>query len=303
MDRRRELKVLVTGWFSFERGEATAGDLLARDVACEWLERAGRSYDVALSPVFEGGVEWSSVDPGDYSDVVFVCGPARGEQVEELARRFSGCRLVGLDVSVTGGMESVPDFDLLLERDSPRTVRPDISFAARTEAMPVVGLVLAHPQPEYGDRAMHEEVHEVIRRVVYGRRFSVIPFNTRVDPTSEEFRTPDEVETLVARMDLIVTTRMHGLVHALKSGVPAVAVDPISGGGKVQNQAEAAGWPAALTADELSEEALHRAFDFCLSPEARGAARDCAGRVDTLLREVRDRFVAALREDRRAYRS
>ena len=31
-------KVLVTGWFSFVNGEATAGDLLARGVACEWLE-------------------------------------------------------------------------------------------------------------------------------------------------------------------------------------------------------------------------------------------------------------------------
>ena len=53
------MKVLVTGWFSFARGEATAGDLLARDVACRWLELAGRSYDVALSPAFDAGVDWS----------------------------------------------------------------------------------------------------------------------------------------------------------------------------------------------------------------------------------------------------
>ena len=82
-------------------GETTAGDLLARDVACGWLGRAGRSYDVAHSPAFDG-VDWSSVDPEDYQEVVFACGPATGEQVDEFARRFSGPHLIGLGVSTVG---------------------------------------------------------------------------------------------------------------------------------------------------------------------------------------------------------
>lgn len=294
------MRVLVTGWFSFEHGEATAGDLLARDVACEWLERAGRSYDVALSSAFDDGVDCWAVDPASYSDVVFVCGPAKGDQIDELARRFAGCRLVGLDVSVIGAPGDGHPFDVLLERDSSETARPDISFAARTEAVPVVGLILTHPQPEYGERAMHEAAHAAIRRVLYARRLSVVPFDTRVDPRSEEFRSPAEVEALVARMDLVVTTRMHGMIHALKSGVPAVAVDPISGGAKIRRQAETVGWPAVLTADELSDEALREALDFCLTPEARAVARACAERAEELLRKARAEFVAAMRaEDRR----
>jgi hypothetical protein len=50
------VKTLVAGWFSFELMGASAGDLLARDVACEWLRDAGREYDIALAPPFTGGV-------------------------------------------------------------------------------------------------------------------------------------------------------------------------------------------------------------------------------------------------------
>ena len=32
------MKTLVAGWFSFEQMGASAGDLLARDLVCEWLE-------------------------------------------------------------------------------------------------------------------------------------------------------------------------------------------------------------------------------------------------------------------------
>lgn len=290
------MKVLVTGWFSFLHGEATAGDLMAKDVACEWLETADRDYDVAFSPALGGGVRWWEVDPADYPDVVFVCGPAGGWQVENLIERFSGCRIAGLDVSI---VEGSPGFDLLWERDSAATVRPDISFLARAEPVPVVGLVLGHPQPEYGDRGRHEESCGLMRKAVYARGFSVVPFDTRVDPRSEEFRRPAEVEALVARMDLVVTSRMHGMVHALKSGVPVVAVDPISGGAKVRRQADLLGWPAVFTADELSEAALHEALDYCLTLEARAAARACAERARRLLRPTREEFVAAMRGEAR----
>jgi hypothetical protein len=296
-------KVLVMGWFSFVNGEATAGDLLARNVACEWLELAGRSYDVALSPAFEDGVDWSSVDPASYSEVLFICGPANGRQVDELARRFSGCRMIGLGVSMIEPLEDGHPFDVLLERDSSATSRPDLAFVAGTEAMPVVGLILGHAQPEYGELGMHDATHATVRRVLYDRRVCVVPFDTRVDPRPGEFpgafRSPAEVEALVARMDVVVTTRLHGMVHALKQGLPAVAVDPISGGAKIRRQAEAVGWPVVLTADGLSEKALHEALDYCLAPEARDTARSCAERASEILQATRTEFVGDLRDGRR----
>ena len=56
-------KALIAGWFSFTDGHATAGDLLAMDLTCEWLKKAGYTYDVALDPPFKGGVNWRVADP------------------------------------------------------------------------------------------------------------------------------------------------------------------------------------------------------------------------------------------------
>ena len=54
------MKTLVAGWFSFVEGHATAGDLLARDVACRWLEEAGQRFDIALAPSSVCIVRWAS---------------------------------------------------------------------------------------------------------------------------------------------------------------------------------------------------------------------------------------------------
>ena len=71
-------------------------------------------------------------------------------------------------------------------------------------------------------------------------------------------------------MDVVVTTRLHGLVFALRGGVPALAIDPIAGGAKVAGQAEAIGWPAILPPEETDR--LGELYDW----EARVRARACA---------------------------
>ena len=59
------MKALVAGWFSFQGMGATAGDLMARDVACDWLDAAGYAYDVAVVPPFTHprGVDWRGAAP------------------------------------------------------------------------------------------------------------------------------------------------------------------------------------------------------------------------------------------------
>jgi hypothetical protein len=34
------MKILVSGWFSFEQMGATAGDLYSKDIVCQWLDSA-----------------------------------------------------------------------------------------------------------------------------------------------------------------------------------------------------------------------------------------------------------------------
>lgn len=289
-------KVLVAGWFSFEQMGATAGDLLARDLACEWLAQAGRRHDVAVAPPFTGGVDWRAVDPADYEDVVFVCGPfGNGWPVTDLLGRFAGRRLVGLNLTMLDPLETWNPFELLLERDSSRTARPDISFLAERPAVPVVGVVLVHPQQEYKQGAMHEAANRAIRRLVETHEMAAVSIDTRLDQNGAGLRTPAEVESLIARMDVVLTTRLHGTVLALKHGVPAVAVDPIAGGAKIKRQADTVGWALVFTADRLDDAALAKAYAHCLTEEARTQVRACRDRAQALVREVRDAFVCGMR--------
>jgi hypothetical protein len=71
----RPLKALIAGWFRFEEGHATAGDLLTCDLVREWLERAGYSCEVAVAEPFSGGISLRSAEAEKYSLAVFVCGP------------------------------------------------------------------------------------------------------------------------------------------------------------------------------------------------------------------------------------
>jgi hypothetical protein len=293
------VKALVTGWFSFEQMGATAGDLLARDLACEWLECAGYPYDVAHAPPFHDGVNWRLVDPEAYSHVVFVCGPfGNGEPITQFLERFAGCRLVGLNLTMLEALDSWNPFDLLLERDSSATSNPDISFLSRQAPVPVVGVVLIDTQPEYKERDEHELANNAIHRLVTSRQMCAVDIDTRLDTNSTGLRTASEVESLIARMDVVLTTRLHGTVLALKNGVPAVVVDPVAGGGKIRRQAETISWPLVFAADSLPDAALGQAFDYCLTEDARVKARECCGRAKSMVQEVRDEFISSLARSR-----
>jgi len=288
------MKALVAGWFSFEQMGATAGDLLARELACEWLGRAGVAYDIAVAPPFTGGVDWRSVDPRSYSHVVFVCGPfGNGWPITEFLPRFAACRLVGLNLSMLEPLEAWNPFDLLLERDSSACARPDISFLSRQSRVPVVGIVLVHAQGEY-KRGMHEVANDALERLAASREMALVRIDTRVDANSTGLRSPAEVESLIARLDVVLTTRLHGLVLGVKNGVPVVAIDPIAGGAKIRRQAETIDWPVVFTADALTDEALTSAFEYCLTDEARAKAKESAARAARRILAAREEFVAAL---------
>jgi hypothetical protein len=289
------MKTLVAGWFSFEEMGATAGDLLARDIVCEWLDGARQSYDVALAPPFRGGVDWQSVNAEDYTQVVFVCGPfGNGWPLTEFLSHFGHCRLIGVDVSMLQPLEEWNPFDLLLERDSSARAHPDITFTSRCPKVPVVGVVLIAPQKEYGDRAMHETAHAAIERLLGTREAARVSIDTRLDENTSGLRTPAEVESAIACMDAVVTTRLHGTVLALKNGVPALAIDPIAGGAKISRQVETIGWPMTFMADDLNDEKLQAAFDYCLTEEAKREARQCAARAVRVVEGLRERFVSEL---------
>ena len=290
------MRALVAGWFSFDDGHATAGDFLARDVVGRWLDDLGCAYDTALAPRFGPGperdVDWRDVDPARYTHVVFVCGPFGRHHLEAaFLTRFAGCRLIGLDLSMDLPVEVWNPFDVLIERDSDCAVNADIVFLSRPRLVPVLGVCLVEPHPE----GQVERANERVRRLLASREVSTIRIDTRLDENETGLRSPAEIESLIARVDVLVTTRLHGLVLALKNGVPAIAIDPVSADGKICRQGARIGWPFVFSLDDATDASLSAALDECLTERARAGARACSERAERLAGIARDAFLIAWR--------
>jgi hypothetical protein len=285
------MKIIVAGCFSMEGGGATAGDLLAAELVCDWLDQVGCPYDIAVIPPFQGGIDLKLADPQNYSHAIFVCGPfGRNRGGNIFFSRFSSCKTIGIDLTMLEPLEQWNPFDILIERDSSVCARPDITFLSRRNLVPVVGVCLVEP---YG-APFEDLAYSAIKRLVESREISLVEIDTRLDTDNKMFRTPAEVESALARMDLVITTRLHGTVLSLKNGIPTISIDPGGDSCKIIRQAETIGWTMAFRADEVTDEVLQKAFDYCLTEEARMEARECSERAVKVIEEVRDEFIKIL---------
>jgi hypothetical protein len=271
-------RVLIVGWPSFLHGEATAGDVLAMEAARRVLSDAGLRCDLAWSPVFRpGGRTLEDSPPEDYTHLVFTCGPAHGWQVEQLHDRYRGCYRIAVGVSVIDpGDPAVTGFHQVLARDAPGMAgRLDLAATVPVPAVPVAAVILASAQPEYAELGGWLATLDCARVAV----------DTRL--AHGDWRSPGtaaQVEAVIARADVVVTTRLHGLVLALKHGVPALAIDPVAGGAKVAAQAAAWGWPVLLPRSAppvLDRDELDRLWAWCRSAEGRARAGSAPGAWNT----------------------
>jgi len=271
------MKVLIAGWFSFEQMGATAGDLYSKDIVCRWLDNENIPYDVAFDGPFQGGVKWKDVSSEHYSHVIFLCGPfGNGWPVTDFLDYFPDVKLIGINLSMLQALEEWNPFDLLLERDSTRRIFPDLVFLSEKPRVPVVGLVLVEPQKEYGDKACHYDANKAISDFLSKQHCAVVPIDTRLDvPNKGGLKFPEEIESLIARMDMVITTRLHGMVLALKNSVPALAIDAIKGGAKITKQAQAVQWPNVINIDLLTEQTIKEGFQYCFTEEARMKTIEC----------------------------
>lgn len=273
-------RALVVGWPSFVDGVASAGDVLGMEAAREELQQAGLPCDMALSPVFRPeALRLEDAEPARYTHLVFACGPLHGQQVADLHTRYAHCRRVAVGTSVIDPDDpAAAGFHAILARDGDGAEpQGDLALNPRQAPLPVVGVILADAQPEYGARGQGDQAGADLTQWLQSWDCALVPLDTRLD--REDWRLayrPAELEAVIRRLDLLVTTRLHGLVLALKNGVPALAVDPVADGAKVADQARAWAWPATVTIKDLSQETLDYWRDWCLSPAGRAAAWQAA---------------------------
>jgi|TARA_B100000315_G_C14521773_1_gene561906 hypothetical protein len=271
------MKALICGWFSFEGGGSTAGDWMAMQVLCRWLEEFGIDYDIAEEPTIRTeGVEWRKINPDQYEYLIYVCGPIikNSQSQAELFRRFQGnAKLVGINVSMLSngeGLEWNP-FDVVVARDGIGTGFPDMAFASQPKILPIIGLILRGHQREYlAENCLHEQAEAYFSRLIDNFPCLVISIDTKTPNNRYGLRTLEEIETLISKMDVVLTTRLHGAVIALKNGVPSIAIDQIRSGAKVYAGLTTIGWPLVFKVDELKDgDKLKTALKYALSPEVQ----------------------------------
>lgn len=292
------MRALVIGHFS------TVGDIESLEYVESILTDEGIDYDVVpykakLAPSIRHSKSAASVNPADYTHFVAVCGPF---WPEFLARhgidleRFAHCTRIGVNLTMVLPLEEWNPFHVLLERDSDKATRPDITFLIDTPGVPVVGLCTIARQREYGDRQRHGEAIGLFRQLIEAQGIAAIEIDTRwpSERNSGGLGSPAEVISAIGRTDVLLTNRLHGMVYALKAGVPVLALDPVAGGDKVMAQARILDWPAASTVDEASPEWMTDRLEWCLSAEGRSAAHDVAGRARALLQGLPDELRSAL---------
>lgn len=280
-------RALLVGHFS------TVGDVEVLRQTERQLQALGLAYDVtpytdARQSIDSTWLNRFTLDPSRYTHLFVICGPftpAMAVQHESIFGRFKHCVHIGVNLTMVEPLSAFNPFEVLLERDSDRTVRADLSFREAPSRVPVVGLCLTGFQREYGDRHRGALAEEKLRRLIQASGAAFIEMDTSVPAAENRFGLSNaaQFESICSRLDVMLTTRLHGMVLALKNGIPTIAIDPVSGGDKVTSQAHKLGWDAVFDPDLVSDTELQSALERCLSE---------AGLADA--RRVRDRAVASL---------
>lgn len=290
-------RALLTGHFS------TVGDIECLEIVRQWLGEIGMPDDVApfsesVRAKLPEARDLAGVDPDAYSHLVMICGPVWREQLEGLRfdlTRFDHCTRIGLNLTLIEPVRTWNPFDTLIERDSDRSTRPDLTLLAETPPVPVVvGRCMVRRQASYAGKERHEQAGRLFDDVIRRRDFAAIDLDTRWYRDDNGLRTPAHFLSALRRIDLLFTNRLHGMVYALKAGVPVVAIDAIEGGAKVSAQAAAIGWPQCISIENATPERLTEAVDWCLSPQARGVIESCRKRALDEVGEIKREFLAAV---------
>jgi hypothetical protein len=285
-------RVLVAGWFSFPDRQATFGDTEAMRVVVDWLEQTGLPFDVACDPsTGMPGLPMSAVDPGRYSVFVFVCGPWRGGSNDRMLKKFAHCRKIGIDLSPEDPWAH--GFDVMIPRDMLDVHNPDLVFASSVPTLPLVGIIQIRLRPDHPASAWRTRVQSVISEYLAEGDVAPITLDTVCDNNPTGIESAVQLENIIGRLDAVITTRMHGLVFALKKGVPVVAIDTVPGGGKVSAQAQAVGWPLVLSGEDVNAEQIRKAVNRCLETEMREAATQVKAKAAAGLEHVRKTFTEA----------
>jgi hypothetical protein len=278
---------VLVAWYGAFAGHGTIGDLLSLESVVARLVAEGWrvAHASAAGLVIPGAtrVQWDEVDPRRFAAVLFVCGPiiAGHPETEALFSRFRGRPLGGVGVSLFGPghpMHADP-FTTVFARQGRAKRYEDVALIAPLPVLPerdragqefVIGLALRGSQEEYGaDHCLWDQAERLARAAAdHLLRSAGGRVETIENHLARAGLSATDIEARYAGCDLVITTRFHGAMLAVRHGVPFVALDQIRGGGKVAPLLAARGWPHVLRVDRATEGDVARSATAALAVAA-----------------------------------
>lgn len=285
---------LLLGWYGTFEGHGTVGDLRSLEAAVSHLVARGHAVTHATAAALDiAGAEradWQAVQPESFDAVLFVCGPILRQHPETGAffDRFRHRNLAGLGVSLLPpdhfnhlnpfarvfARQGLPEMfgDIAVTASAAANIAaPMSSTSERRRDAPVIGLALRGVQNEYGAEnlladeaaALFAALTDVVARHGDARITMLENHLVRAGVP------PDDIERAYARCDLVLTTRFHGAVIAMRQGVPFIALDHIRGGAKVLPLLRDSGWPAVGRVDASAAlDVIRTGLDLLHDPQA-----------------------------------
>ncbi|MER9327585.1 capsular polysaccharide synthesis protein [Mesorhizobium sp. M0488] len=266
-------------WYGSLKDNGTIGDLYAVQSVAARMKALGLNFrHLTASPAFEISgerVSLDEIDGSDYATLVFVCGPVIKDHpiVETVICRFPSIRKIGVSISLfdQNHINYAQPFDVALAREGGGRRFEDVAILAPWRPTPtrvrgsnvplVVGLVLRGEQGEYGlQNSLHDRTSALTARVL-----DTLAANYQVKTVEIEHhltrsgRAPVEIEALYSSCDLVLTSRFHGAILAMRNEVPFIAIDQIRGGGKLTSLLSASGWPFVYQIEHAKEDVVARA--------------------------------------------
>ncbi|TIS62134.1 MAG: hypothetical protein E5W93_05355 [Mesorhizobium sp.] len=268
-------------WYGSLKNHGTIGDLYAAQSVAARMKALGVNFKhLTAGTEFEIPGERVTIEKiveSNYATLIFVCGPMIKDHpiIETIINRFPSLKKIGVSVSLfaQSHINYIQPFDATLAREGSYPRFEDVAILAPQQMTPkrvreptdpvVVGLVLRGEQSEYGSQnSLHDDTSALALRVLHS-----LATNYQVKTVEIEHhltragRKPFEIEALYSSCDLVLTSRFHGAILAMRNEVPFIAIDQIRGGGKLTSLLSDSGWPFVFRIEHAKGDEVVRAAE------------------------------------------
>ena len=275
-DKREKQPKILIAWFGAFDGHGTIGDLLSLQSLTNHLHNQNLNFDYTSYENFQNlagkRVDWKKLNPNKYTIFIWVCGPIlkNHPQLSEIFDKFINCTKIGVGVSLfrKEHFNYFNPFDFVFAREGITQVFDDIALAAPIQHNDIVsrgnkkeitiGLSLRGQQGEYGeDNCLFELTEKTIKKsaenLLQNRKGKIVIIENHLKRSGVD---PEDIENLYSECDLVITSRLHGALMALRHSVPYIAIDQIKNGAKVYGILNNNKWPYVYKIEEINNEEI-----------------------------------------------